>query len=722
MSDLPRLLLCAYDVLPGPTALARRFIEYLKATEERFQVVVLSIKTADHSHIEKVSGARLLRVPVGGGDLRSRLLTFDRAVRRQLESEEYAICHFADPFGGYAISELKANLGFKTVYEALAFPSLELPYTHPETDGDRRFLAKMRRQELFCLMNADVVVTGSAGAAERIKALGVSEDALHPLPAPVELAAYHPEVKGSPKGKLRALYLGSLAPWQGVGTAIKALGLVGDRADIELAVVSPPHAGWQALMEEQAAEAGVGSRVHFQPPCAPADVPKVVAAADVGLLPLGNCERNLQQAGPFSKAADYLAGGRPVVASDLLPVRAQLGSAAVYATADDPAAWADALVALAQDPVARGSYARAALKAAQPHDAARARSAVLGIYRRLLPGSLPEVAGPLPQPAEEQTDRGRLPLAASRAEPTTDPDAAPTPVTERDGAGPSAGINPSSRVVMGTPLSQPERPAQPAAAQPPARGEKPTDPLSAPRGPKPADPPSAAVPPPARIERSAAPAAMPTLPRAEKAPAAPLPQPVAARPPLSAPERVPAPTARGPLVPWDDREGDVKTEQAMPPVPSAPVKLPRPALPFITPTPLTATPIVARPPEPRRTVIDEIPEVDEVEEVQEVDEVEAISDADQVNEPPVPPPSRAAVSAPPPSNPEHEEIENADDAIMEPTGRHDMLQFSVTEFWLSQLLYGYCPPSNLDFARPTPPTNFPGRDEVPVPGAPGAKR
>ncbi|HEX4620322.1 MAG TPA: hypothetical protein VH208_02040, partial [Myxococcaceae bacterium] len=67
MSELPRLLLCTFDVIPAPSGTSRRVTEYLKGLSDRFNVVVLSAKTPDVSHIEKYQGARLLRVPVGTG-------------------------------------------------------------------------------------------------------------------------------------------------------------------------------------------------------------------------------------------------------------------------------------------------------------------------------------------------------------------------------------------------------------------------------------------------------------------------------------------------------------------------------------------------------------------------------------------------------------------------------------------------------------------------------
>jgi hypothetical protein len=37
--------------------------------------------------------------------------------------------------------------------------------------------------------------------------------------------------------------------------------------------------------------------------------------------------------------------------------------------------------------------------------------------------------------------------------------------------------------------------------------------------------------------------------------------------------------------------------------------------------------------------------------------------------------------------------------------------------WFAQLAHGYCPPEGAQFARHTPPTTFPGRDDAPVPSS-----
>ncbi|MFN7134925.1 MAG: glycosyltransferase, partial [Myxococcales bacterium] len=167
--DLPKVLYCSFDVIPEPSGTSVRATEFLRGLDGVFTVDALTAKTPDHSHIERYHGARLLRVPVGSGDLPARAQAFERAVRRQLESDEYQLVHFTDPYGGYALCELKSQYNFKLVYEVVGFPSIEIKYTHPHLEGDRRFVARLRRQELFCLMNADCVVVGSQVTAAMVE-------------------------------------------------------------------------------------------------------------------------------------------------------------------------------------------------------------------------------------------------------------------------------------------------------------------------------------------------------------------------------------------------------------------------------------------------------------------------------------------------------------------------------------------------------------------------
>ncbi|QQR48205.1 glycosyltransferase [Myxococcus xanthus] len=373
--------------MPGPSGSSRRLTEYLKALPDRFSVVVLSAKTPDHSHIEKYQGARLLRVPVGSGDLASRIQAFERAVRRQLESEDYALAHFTDPFGGYALCELKGDYGYRLIYEAQTFPSQELRYTHPQTEGDRRFLSKIRRQELFCLMNADLVVTGSETTRAYIQSLGASEEQVRVLPAPVDLQPFTPEVLGAPDGEpLRMMYLGSQVGWQGLSTLLRAVEVAARKEEVRLTVVGARHADWQPHLDDLVKELGLGDRVEFQPPVHHDDLAKVLALADVGVLPMDDVERNRVQGGPLAKVSEYCAAGRPIIAADL-PVTRELipAGAGVFFPPGDSQALADRIIELARDVKRRmelGQVARAHAEAAL--DAGLIRGKLLDLYDSLL--------------------------------------------------------------------------------------------------------------------------------------------------------------------------------------------------------------------------------------------------------------------------------------------------------------------------------------------------
>jgi glycosyltransferase involved in cell wall biosynthesis len=452
VSDLPRLLICTFDVVPAPTGLSRRMTEYLKGLSDRFNVVVLSAKTPDVSHIERYEGARLLRVPVGSGDLPSRLQAFDRAVRRQLESEEYALVHFTDPFGGYTLCEQRESYGYRVVYEAIGFPSQELRHTHPQTEGDRRFISRLRRQELYCLMNAERVITGAPLTADFIHSLGVSREQITLLPAPACLDPVSSPPSSAATGA-RFLYLGSQVSWQGLPTLLRGAALALKKTDLHLVLVGPRHPDWQPHLSDLVDELHLEGKVEFQDPVPHTDLHKILATCDVGVLPLDDSERNRVQGGPCAKASDYFAGGRPVIASDL-PLTRQLFPAgtAVFATPSDPGAWGERLVELATQPTKRAEMGRKARAHAEKQlDASALRGRLLDLYDALLGDAArrPPTEGAkrepaLPAPAASDTDPGlstgvpvigtALPAEQVR-QTTTEPDVRTEPP-----------------VVMGTPL------------------------------------------------------------------------------------------------------------------------------------------------------------------------------------------------------------------------------------------------------------------------------
>ncbi len=429
MSDLPRLLLCCFDVVPGPTAISRRLTEYVRGLSDRYQLVMLTVKTPEHSHIEKYHQARLLRVPVGSGDLASRVQAFERAVRRQLESEEYALVHCFDPFGGYALCERRSELAHKIVYDAGALPSVELPFSSEDGEANRRFLARVRRQELFCLMNADMVIVANALTSSFVIELGVAPEQVRVLHAPVESPPEEPPTEETAppaeNNPIRLIHLGNLSLANELSTVIESLAMASQQGvKVQLSVVGPSHAGRRTQLEKQIESLGLKEQVQFQPPVTHEELPATLAGADVGLLTLSDVERNNRVGSPLSRLSEYLSAGRPIIAADVASARAVTPpEAAIFYQPGSAASLASAMVTLAKEPALRLRMGEAARLASNDRASTKIRADLVAIYVGLIGSgsqevvsaedSSPDEVTPLRAPTEnEDTDRKRVAVTA----------------------------------------------------------------------------------------------------------------------------------------------------------------------------------------------------------------------------------------------------------------------------------------------------------------------
>lgn len=721
VSEQPRVLFCCFDVVPGPHAQSRRLTEYIKGLGDRFQVVVLSVKTTDNSHIQRYHGARLLRVPVGSGDLPARVQAFDRAVRRQLESEEYLLVHFFDPFGGYALSERRAEFGYRVIYDASTFASIDMPLASAGLAADRKFIARIRRQELFCLMNADCVVVGGEVGRGYVTNLGVPSDRVTLLRPPVDLAPYSPDVMGRPDGQpMRLLHLGSENPWAGLQTLIHALATL-PPTDVHLTVVGPNHPEEHVKLIELVASLRLEQMVDFQEPVAHDDLHKVLAASDVGLLTMSDVERNRAPGGALARLGEYLAAGRPVIAADL-PLARELvpADAAIFYEPDNSISLAQALTSLAADPPRRLMMGASARKAALRWDASSVRGALLDVYSA--------VAGPIVSSSSSQDDLSRVPTPVRmhtvdavtqlgarpsaddpstpvqyvKADTMTDPHSAGTPPQVmgrllRDEAPVVVGEmmpstpdehadfaraavtdleGPSQQVVMGLPVWLNE----------PAPGPAPTVPFGRSMQGSQAPPPPQPVfiPPLDEADLTESPSSVIVDERLlggwSQPSIQPAPRSVAlATQPTPRPARSPQHPEGAPLI--VSKPSGVRSPSPI--AASAGVRANALAgfpLPPIS-APARRSVSHAPPPLPR-SLRDEAVEVGN-------DEVFEVDAGDH-------PSNGEAMKAPPLS--------------VAPTGDEISLPSSALDPWLAQLVYGYCPPESQVFARHVPPTTMPGRD------------
>ena len=113
-------------------------------------------------------------------------------------------------------------------------------------------------------------------------------------------------------------YAGHLYPWKGVDVLIDALAEV---PDAEARIVGgQPGEGDHVRLDARARERGVAPRVTFTGWLPPASVKAELARAHVLVLPNPRTHTSERYTSPL-KLFEYLASGRPIVASDLAAIR-----------------------------------------------------------------------------------------------------------------------------------------------------------------------------------------------------------------------------------------------------------------------------------------------------------------------------------------------------------------------------------------------------------------
>lgn len=179
--------------------------------------------------------------------------------------------------------------------------------------------------------------------------------------------AYSPPRRGGPPV---VAYAGSLHPYKGADVLMEALARV---PGVQGLVIGghPRDAADRARLDALARDLGLAERVSFTGLVPPADVLALLRGADVLVLPL--CDMPHTRYDSPMKLFEYLAVGRPIVASDLLSTREIFvdGETARFFEAGNAAALAAEVRAVLANPDGAERMGRAAFCAAADYTWAR---------------------------------------------------------------------------------------------------------------------------------------------------------------------------------------------------------------------------------------------------------------------------------------------------------------------------------------------------------------
>ncbi|MBN1591630.1 MAG: glycosyltransferase family 4 protein [Candidatus Coatesbacteria bacterium] len=208
----------------------------------------------------------------------------------------------------------------------------------------------------------------SMALKEKARALGVSDDRMFDAPVGAKLDRFDPSDRGIEikerygiGGKL-VVYLGQLQGASYGELFMKAAEIIGrENKEPTFMVVG---GGERLAMLKSAAEGlGLGNRLIFTDYVPHEEIPHYLAAADIGVATFALNETTVCKS-PL-KIVEYLAAGRPIVASDVGDVSRMVGDAGIVVGPDDPIAIAKAVSRLLDDDSLRESLSQTARRRAE---------------------------------------------------------------------------------------------------------------------------------------------------------------------------------------------------------------------------------------------------------------------------------------------------------------------------------------------------------------------
>lgn len=212
-------------------------------------------------------------------------------------------------------------------------------------------------QERLSIAAASHTITVNEAMRDRLVRLGANPERTgvvinSPSLARFDVAA-HPRRTFRDDGRLRLIYTGALTPTYELDVALAAVArIAAERPDLDVQLDVFGVGDAADALRALAMELAVADRVAFHGRIPIDDVPARVAAADIGLAPTRH--------DPFTdmslstKVFEYAAMGKPVVASGLPLVERTFPPGTVWTyPSGDPAAMARAILAIADDPLAR---------------------------------------------------------------------------------------------------------------------------------------------------------------------------------------------------------------------------------------------------------------------------------------------------------------------------------------------------------------------------------
>jgi D-inositol-3-phosphate glycosyltransferase len=344
---------------------------------------------------------RVIQVPAGPcapvpkDELAELLPQFAQALlaRQELERIRYDIVHAHYWLSGSAAAVTKARWGVPLV---ASFHTLGRVKDRVLQNDSREPPGRLQAEESIMVQADRILAPTPTESFHLVDLYGADPERIRLVPPGVDLERFRPGDAGAAKktlgleGKRVALFVGRLQLLKGPDVAIRAVADAirrdpGSTADLVLVLVGGPSGGGDRTLEvarlmELASEERIADRVRFVPPMPHEELPRAYRAADVLLAP--------SRSESFGLAAlEAQACGTPVIAASVggLPHVVADGESGLLVPGHDPAAYADRILAIVNDPLLTGRLSRGALAHASSYSWDITTERMRSVYAELSP-------------------------------------------------------------------------------------------------------------------------------------------------------------------------------------------------------------------------------------------------------------------------------------------------------------------------------------------------
>ncbi|MEZ4447120.1 MAG: glycosyltransferase family 4 protein [Polyangiaceae bacterium] len=399
-----RIAYAAFEAFPNRKGAGARMRQMLGALAEAGHEVHL-LTLPPRSPEPLPAGVVHHPLVAGADNYLERALVFRSQVARRLRTLAPDVVHVRGVFEGEAAAVQADRTGCPFVFEVNGLPSVELRYHYRAVGEAQAFEARLRALEARLLGRADRVITQSRTTLAFLHHRGLPRDTdarVIPNGADPARWALPP---APPSDRLRVLYAGTLAAWQGVAELLMAIRRVARERPVELRLAGHLARARRRQVERLLRRLKLSDGVALLGPLGPDALTAEVAAAHVCAAPLRRDLRNRVQGCSPIKLYEYMAASRAIVSTDLPCVReiVEPEVTARLIRAPQPKRLAEVLLELCAAPEQRarlGEAARAEVIARATW--AHRRQALVDLYADFTAGTSPRPPtppGPPPGPA-----------------------------------------------------------------------------------------------------------------------------------------------------------------------------------------------------------------------------------------------------------------------------------------------------------------------------------